>query len=228
MAAPPIEESLAAAEVALDSGRGLAGTGFWGAVSQVKRQPELADRYADRIAAIDSRSHRDWALLMVPLRLGTVLMSIATGAGIALLWFSSNLGEVAAVLVFYVGTVALLVSTHGLAHLVVGWSLGMRFTGWFIGRIQQPQPGVKIDYSTYLRTKPSRRAWMHASGAIATKLVPFLLIWPALAAGLPAEAVWPLPAIGLAAMLTDVLWSTKASDWKKFRREMRFAHETGS
>jgi hypothetical protein len=31
--------------------------------------------------------------------------------------------------------------------------------------------------------------------------------------------------MGVAALATDVLWSTKASDWKKFRREMSFAQE---
>jgi hypothetical protein len=101
--------------------------------------------------------------------------------------------------------------------------MGMRFTHWFIGKISQPQPGVKVDYSTYLRTPASRRAWMHASGAITTKVTPFALIGAAVAADLPSWAVWGVPVVGVAAIVTDILWSTKHSDWMKFRREMEFA-----
>ena len=65
---------------------------------------------------------------------------------------------------------------------------------------------------------------MHASGAVVTKIVPFALIGAAVAADLPFWAVWALPAIGVVSIITDVVWSTKKSDWKKFQREMKFAH----
>jgi hypothetical protein len=64
---------------------------------------------------------------------------------------------------------------------------------------------------------------MHASGAIATKIIPFALIGAAIAADLPAWAVWGLAVIGIASIVTDVLWSTRSSDWKRFKREMRLA-----
>jgi hypothetical protein len=67
---------------------------------------------------------------------------------------------------------------------------------------------------------------MHASGAIVTKTLPFLLIGAAIAADLPVWVVWLLAGFGVATIATDVLWSTKASDWKKFRREMRFSQES--
>jgi hypothetical protein len=120
------------------------------------------------------------------------------------------------------GTGVLLVTTHGLAHLVVGHLLGIRFTGWFIGTVSRPNPGVKTDYSTYLRAPAVSRAWMHAAGAIVTKLIPFLMIGVGLAADAPAWSIWALVAIGLIEIATDVLWSTSSSDWKKFKREMSF------
>ena len=64
---------------------------------------------------------------------------------------------------------------------------------------------------------------MHAAGAIATKLVPFAALLLALGEGLSPWAIWLLLAIGLAQVVTDVVWSVRASDWKKFRREMCFA-----
>jgi hypothetical protein len=120
------------------------------------------------------------------------------------------------------GTGVLLVTTHGLAHLIVGQVVGIRFTAWFIGTLTLPQPGVKTDYSTYLRAPAASRAWMHAAGAIVTKLIPFLMIGAGLAADAPAWSIWALLAIGLIEIVTDVFWSTSASDWKKFKREMSF------
>jgi hypothetical protein len=64
---------------------------------------------------------------------------------------------------------------------------------------------------------------MHAAGAIVTKLIPFALIGAALAADVPAWTVWLLVAVGIGQLITDYLWSTKGSDWKKFSREMRYA-----
>lgn len=218
-----VETALARAEEAVEAGRGLQDTGFWSAVARVKENPELAERYADRIAEIDQRAFRDWVLLSVPLWLGTALMLTATVLGLGLIWWAYALDGWGAVISFYVGLGALLVATHGLAHLVVGGMVGIGFTSWFIGSITRPQPGVKVDYASYLRTRPQRRAWMHASGAIVTKLAPFALLGAAIAADLPTWAVWGVAGIGVLAIVTDILWSTRNSDWKRFRREMEFA-----
>jgi hypothetical protein len=226
MTTPAIEDSLTKAEEAVDAGEGLAGTGFWQAVSMVKRQPELVDRYADRIAVIDERAHRDWALLVLPLAVGTALAVVATLVGLALIWWAYALDDVPAIVVFLLGFGVLIASTHSLAHYFVGSILGIGFHYWFVGAIRRPQPGVKLDYATYLRARAPRRAWMHASGAIVTKTLPFLLIGAAIAADLPVWVVWLLAGFGVATIATDVLWSTKASDWKKFRREMRFSQES--
>lgn len=209
----------------MSDGRGLAGSGFWGAVGSVKRQPELVDRYADRIAAIDAAAHRNWAMLIIPLWLGTSIAVIVVLVGLTLVWWAYELDGIAATVSFLAGAGVLIGSTHGLGHLVVGRLLGMRFEYWFVGEIRQPQPGVKLDYAAYLRTSAPRRAWMHASGALTTKIIPFLLIGAAVAAGLPSWVPWLLAGLGVAMVLTDVLWSTEESDWKRFKREMRFAQE---
>lgn len=161
-------------------------------------------------------------MLIVPLGLGSTIALAVLVLGLALIAWSYLLEGAGAVLAFVAGTGVVLGATHGLAHLVVGRVLGIRFEYWYVGSIGRPQPGVKIDYATYLRTSPRRRAWMHASGALATKLVPFLLIGAALAADLPSWLPWALAVLGLAMVVTDVVWSTKNSDWKRFRREMEF------
>ena len=64
---------------------------------------------------------------------------------------------------------------------------------------------------------------MHASGAIVTKAMPWLLLGGAIAADMPTWAVVIVVAVGVGALITDVLWSTSSSDWMKFKREMKFA-----
>ena len=124
-------------------------------------------------------------------------------------------------LFFLAGTAVLLGATHGLGHLVVGRIVGVRFTVWFAGH-RRPQPGIKTDYAIYLRTPARSRAWMHASGAIVTKAIPFLLLPVAIWFGIPLWAIIILLVLAVGQVITDVLWSTKASDWAKYKREMRY------
>jgi hypothetical protein len=218
-----IERILTTSEDAVARAGPVGPEGFWRAVAAVKSDPTLVEKYANRVAAIDSQAFQNWALVTVPMSLGNVLMIGGTVVGFALIWWSYNLAELGAGLVFLLGFGIILVTTHGLGHLIVGGLMGMRFTHWFIGSVRFPQPGVKLDYSTYLRAPARSRAWMHASGAIVTKLAPWLLLGGAIAADLPIWAIAVVIAVGVIAIVTDVLWSTKASDWKKYKREMRFA-----
>jgi hypothetical protein len=211
------------AERAVSAGEPVGETGFWKAVAEVKKDPELIEQFADRIARIDRAAFKQWAFFVVPLWLGNVLAIGATLIGLALVGWTYYLDGLGAAVVFFLGFGMVLVATHGLAHLIVGTLMGMRFTHWFVGTPLQPQPGVKLDYSTYLRAPASSRAWMHASGAIFTKLMPFVFLGAAIAAGVPSWVPWALVVIGLAQIGIDIVWSTKSSDWKKYRREMALA-----
>ncbi len=218
-----IEQVLAAAEAQVASGVGLSGIGFWKAVATVKADSELVERYADRIAAIDQAALAQWALFTVPMAIGTPLAFLGTAAGLVLVAASYLLEELSAVVSFYLGFGMLLTTTHAFGHLIVGRILNIQFTRWFVASLVRPHPGVKIDYSTYLRAPARSRAWMHASGAIVTKIIPFALLGAASAAGLPTWAVMGLALIGVVMIVTDIVWSTASSDWMKFRREMKFA-----
>jgi hypothetical protein len=98
-----------------------------------------------------------------------------------------------------------------------------RFLCYFVGDAFPPRPGLKTDYTTYLRASPGQRAWMHASGALATKAAPFaaLAFWPS--SGAPAWSAWAVLALGVLQIATDVLISRTSSDWKKVLRERRIA-----
>jgi len=209
--------------LATDPAAGLAGSGFWKVVSAAKRTPELVAEFADRIAATDRAAFERWALLTVPLGVGTAAAIVGTVVGLVLVGLAYSTPEPWNGLLLLAGTGVMLVTTHGLAHLVVGRLAGIRFTHWFIGTVARPQPGVKTDYATYLTTDARRRAWMHASGAVVTKILPFALIPAALIAGVPGWATILLVVMGVVSIITDILWSTQVGDWKKFRREMSFA-----
>jgi hypothetical protein len=201
----------------------LRAAGFWKAVAAVKRRPELADTFADRIAAIDRTAFERWALLTVPAGAGTLLAVIGTLIALGIVAAAYYVDAPWNGLLLLAGTGVLLVPTHGLGHLVVAGRGGMRITHWFVGSITRPQPGVKLDYATYLRAPARSRAWMHASGAIVTKTIPFLMLGAAWGMDAPGWAWAVLLIMGVAMVITDVAWSTKSSDWMKFRREMRYA-----
>jgi hypothetical protein len=244
-----IDAALARAEEVVTNGRSLRGTRFWRAVERVKRDPALVERYADRIATIDRRAFENGVKLRLPAWVGLVgltAMSLfgalavavarraCTFCGItsssALLTGRSNSGVDVyrwrgfVPIAFLVGFGALLIGTHCLAHWIVGRAVGIRFTHVFLGGPPPPRPGLKTDYATYLRASPRARALMHASGAVLTKLVPFALLPVSLALydGWP-WLTWILLFIGVVQIVTDVFLSTKVSDWKKVKRELRAA-----
>ncbi|HYR92827.1 MAG TPA: hypothetical protein VEP48_01380 [Methylomirabilota bacterium] len=219
-----IEAALAAAEreLAADRSPDLAAMGFWRAVTAVKKRRDLVDNYAERIARIDRAVFRRRVSLLLPASVGVVLLSLAAAVGLVVLVVAPSLDHPLRDLAVLVGMGALLVATHDLAHLVTGALWGMHFTDWFI-KPPMPQPGLKLDYASYLRATPRQRAWMHASGAIVSKIVPFAVVPYALAIGCDTWCVASLLAVGAASIVTDVLFSVRASDWKKFRREMKLA-----
>ncbi len=201
----------------------LGRTGFWKAVAAVKRDPRMVERHADRIACIDRAAFERRVRLRMPVAIGVAVDVAGIAVGIALMMLAAAQPSPWRELVFLAGTAAVLGASHTLAHWIVGTLVGIRFTHAFTAPPKSPQPGLKIDYASYLRTPPRARAWMHASGAIVTKLVPFIALVFALGAGLAPWAIWSLIAIGVIQLVTDAVWSVRGSDWKKFRREMRFA-----
>lgn len=212
-------------EDAVDAGSTeLAALGFWRVVAVVKPHPALVDRHAGRIGRIDSKAFRLGVRLRCPVWVGNaiLLVGIVVGLAAAIAGRSVRSPSVAGVLLVVAG-VAWSISLHSPTHWVVGRLVGIRFTDYFLGGPPPPRPGLKTDYATYLRADPSRRAWMHASGAIATKLAPFLALafWPG--SGAPSWSAAALGGLGVLQIGTDVAFSVRSSDWKRFRRERAVA-----
>ena len=220
-----IDASLDSAERALDEGHGLQGTGFWPAVGKLRTNSVLAVRYGDRVADIDRRAFERGVRVRAPIGTGVAILALGMLGGVAAVVLAARLEYVPQAIVLLAGFVLLLLSTHALAHFVVGRILGIRFTHVFVAG-RPPEPGVKIDYASYLRTSPARRAVMHASGAVVSKIVPFALVPVVFAMDAWPGAAWILAGVGVISIFTDVFLSTKVSDWKRVRREIRAARQS--
>jgi hypothetical protein len=220
-------DRIEAAVVAGDADLGR--LGFWRVVRLLKLDDELIERHGEQAGRIDAMAFLPRFPILVPVWLGNAILALLIVLGIVAAAFALGAGPFddpgsAAVgwsLVIAAG--AWMVGCHSSAHWLVGRVVRIRFRTYFAAFPPPPLPGLKSDYATYLRATPIARAWMHASGALATKLAPFVVLAFAPAAGAPVWTVVALLAIGVGQILTDVFVSTKASDWKKVRRELAIA-----
>ena len=212
-------------EAAVEGGQtDLRALGFWRLLAKVKTDQALATHWAEQAGRIDRRAFERGVRFRLPVWFGNLVLALAIAAGAVAVAIAATTDspELAGwALVF--AALDWSASFHTPAHWVVGRAMGMRFLAYYVHDLIPPVPGLKIDYETYLLTSPGARAWMHASGAIASKIGPFvaLAFWPATDA--PAWAAWVILGYSVFIVATDVFISTRKSDWKRFRREMRVA-----
>ena len=216
----PLEAELTRIQGAVSAGeRDLAALGFWRVVAAVKRDRRLVETLAGKIASIDRAAFRAGVRLRVPVWVGNgvLLLGVVAGSVAVVVSRVTDRPIISGIAAIAAGGIWS-VSVHCLAHWITGRMLGLRFSDYFVGGPFPPRPGLKIDYESYLRAPASSRAWMHASGAIATKIAPFVAL--ALTLGrAPGWASLVLVGFGLLLIATDVLFSVRSSDWKRVRRE---------
>jgi hypothetical protein len=224
----PIEDyrdAFARIEAAVAEGEtDLAALGFWRLLSKVKRDPVLSSHWADAAGRIDRVAFESRVRLRFPIWFGNAVLVGATAAGVAAVIIAvQTTSPTVAGLALVFAAADWSASVHGLAHWLAGRAARIRFTSYFFDRPFPPTPGLKTDYATYLRASPEARAWMHASGAIASKISPLvaLAFWPATVA--PVWAALVIAAYTLLLVVIDVIYSVRYSDWKKVRRELRVA-----
>ena len=212
-------------EAAVDAGQtDLRALGFWRLLAKVKADPVLAHHWAEQAGRIDRKVFEARALVRVPVWLGNGVLLVGTLAGavaVAIALTTESRGLAGLALLF--AALDWSATFHAPTHWLVGRMIGIRFVAYHLPKLVPPFPGLKIDYATYLRVAPEARAWMHASGAIASKIAPFLALafWPASDA--PGWAAWAIAGYEVLIIGTDIFISTRTSDWKRFRREMRIA-----
>jgi hypothetical protein len=224
------EEAFRWIEAEIDAGNtDLRSLGFWRLLDRIKAEPALALHWAEVAGRIDRRAFESRVRLRVPVWVGNLLLALGAIAGAVAVWLATRTtSEIVAGLALVFAGAVWSVTWHDLAHWLVGRMVGIRFSSYFLSGPFPPRPGLKTQYETYLRAGPVARAWMHASGAIATKLAPFAAVafWSATVA--PAWAAWALIGLGVLQIATDILFSVRRSDWKRVRRELRVARHQAS
>jgi hypothetical protein len=221
----PFQEAFARIEAAVETGdTDLSRLGFWRLLREIKVDPTLSEHWADVVGRIDRAAFERAVRPRFPVWFGNAVLLIGTLVGAAAVVLAMRTSsEVLAGLALVAAGLIWSLSLHDLAHWLVGRVVGIRFTSYFFGGPFPPRPGMKTDYATYLRTPPGSRAWMHASGALATKAAPFVALAFWWATDAPAWAAWALVVYGVFQIVSDVLFSTKSSDWKKVKRERAVA-----
>jgi hypothetical protein len=228
------QDEFARIEREVDAGNtDLAGLGFWRLVRRVKLEPRLAEHWADIVGRIDRKAFEARVRLRFPVWLGNgvllggaAVIFVAVVVAVRLTEGPSQTGATAAGILAVAAAGGSSAVVHCPSHWLVGRLAGMRFLRYFFGGALKVTPGIKVDYATYLRASPGQRAAMHAAGAVASKLAPFAvfagLYLPHAARGFelfPEWSLWAVLALGVGQIVTDVLWSTKKSDWRKVIRE---------
>ena len=144
--ASPIElaADLERIRTAVDGGAtDLAALGFWRDVARVKRDPELIERFADPIGAIDTAAFRRAVRFRIPVWAGNALLLVGIVVGLAAAIGARSIGsDTIAGLLLLVAGVAWSVSFHGPAHWVVGRAVGIGFTDYLVGGPPPPRPGL--------------------------------------------------------------------------------------
>ncbi|HLA92607.1 MAG TPA: hypothetical protein VJO36_03605 [Actinomycetota bacterium] len=212
-------------ESAVDAGNtDLRAMGFWRLLAKVKADAALSAHWAEQAGRIDRKAFEARVRRRFPVWFGNLVLLVEAMAGAFAVGIALGSDEeVVAGLALVFAGVAWSVAFHCPTHWLVGRIVGIGFTAYFLAGPFPPRPGVKTDYASYLRASPVARAWMHGSGAVVTKLAPFIALafWPA--TDVPTWAAIALAAIGVFQIVTDVVFSTKRGDWKKVRRELRVA-----
>jgi hypothetical protein len=234
--AEELQDAFARIEREVGSGNtDLSELGFWRLVRQVKREPRLAEHWADVVGRIDRDAFERAVRPRFPVWLGNGVLLVASVVLAAVVPIAVALarntdGDELWGLVEVAAAGGLSATLHDPAHWVVGRLAGIRFSSYFLDGPLRIQPGLKTDYASYLRASPTARAWMHASGAIASKVAPFAVFvavyLPHRAEGyalFPSWVLWAILALGVLQLVTDILFSTRKSDWKKVRRERMVA-----
>jgi hypothetical protein len=234
--APIVEyqDEFARIEREVDAGNtDLGGLGFWRLVRRVKQEQRLAEHWADVVGRIDRKAFEARVRFRFPVWLGNAVLVggaavivVALVVAVRLAGGPSATGATVAGLLAVAAAGGLSGAVHDLAHWLVGRAVGIRFTHYYLDGPLRIQPGLKIDYASYLRAGPGQRAAMHAAGAVASKLAPFAVFagvyLPHAARGFelfPEWSLWAILAIGVGQIVTDAVWSTKRSDWKRVKRE---------
>lgn len=204
--------------------------GFWEIVNEAKINQEIAEKTAKKIAKINRKVfEKRWKWKFNPL-LGIFVLLLISAITIYFYFVVVN-DKFLLSLYLPIASFILSASFHTPLQYIVGRILGIKFIyiyprGIYMferhskGKIKI-EPALKLDYESYLKASPIKRAIMHASGATLTIVA--VIYFFILSIILKAE-IWSIFICGFitfAYILTDLTYSKNQAAWKRFLEEYR-------
>ncbi|MGY5860010.1 MAG: hypothetical protein RTU63_11625 [Candidatus Thorarchaeota archaeon] len=156
---------------------------FWKLVRQIKRErkPDRAEiKTATKIRNIlfekkTSRIYDIGWFLVGELVFGIIFMSAYTLALLIPVSWSSILSwglfEILVILVRFICLFAVVALFYPYGRLMVGTAYGIKFDGMYFS--EQKEPGLKIEYESFLKAKPASRKWFFFFSGLWTLIVAF-------------------------------------------------------
>lgn len=100
-----------------------------------------------------------------PFFLGALLEIVVLALGI---WAGIAATVANSWLLIIIAQTLVIVGLHPLSHIMAGWFMGIRFLGFYLNGPLKIEPGVKVDYETFLLRSPGERALFFAAGVLGT------------------------------------------------------------
>lgn len=184
---------------------------FWALLHRVKKDRINDDELLEQIESISVKRFGEKVSFTLNVAFGNALAIIATIAAIVLAFQEGEW-------MLYIGALILMTSLHPLSHYLTGSLLGIRFTHYYLNGPAKIEPTLRIDYSSYLKAPPERRALMHASGVVGTVAAPLVAMLIAFNRG-AGGAAFGLFVLFLLLVVFELLTSTKTGDLMRAKRE---------
>jgi len=211
--------------------------GFWDIVREAKRNKEIAIKYGDKISEINKYVfEKKWKWKFAPIYGISAMLVISV---ITILAFPYALNDRFYLSVYLpVASFILSASLHPITQYIVGRVFGIKFLYFYLRGIYifsrtskgkfHIEPALKLEYASYLRTNPLKRAIMHISGSIITILIVFLFFWLSLVFNVYLWSQVICGGIAISYLLTEIIYSPKYAAWKHFLEEYNIWKETKS
>lgn len=185
---------------------------FRAVVDAVKKDRISDEELLTQIENVSRRNFVDKVSFTLGVPAGNVLAGIVTIATLLLAATTTSHW------MLYICALILLATLHPLSHYITGSLFGIRFTHFYLDGPARFEPTLRIDYASYLRVSPVKRALMHASGVIGTVMAPLIVAIIALSKGAEGAAFY-LFIFFLLLIVFELLTSTKSGDLMRARRE---------
>lgn len=182
-------------------------------VEQVKKNRINDDALLAQIESISLGRFREKVRFTLSTALGNLIAASVTIIALFLAFKGSGL-------VLYVSAFILMAALHPLSHYATGALFGIRFTHYYLNGPAKFEPTLRIDYFSYLKASPGKRALMHVSGVIGTTAAPLIVSLAAL--NRDASAALNLFILFVLLIAFELVTSTKKGDLMRTKREYGF------